>query len=210
MRLYNPPTLNPRPPAVTTKLENSLKATNSLSKTSIKQTSSYRQYISRAAVIKPIRGRELFIRSIRRVLEQIRTQKELKLKQTIDFSDFQQAISIFDDLTFMKCLQLKKQLVDRKFHAWTVEFAQQGGLQALLNYIERLTTRDLSLLDAILVNEILQCLRAMMNIGEIFEHIVESEKYVQSIAKSIFYRNQTNESIDSVSKSLFSSSNSIG
>ena len=133
--------------------------------------------------MKPIRGRELFVRSIRRTIEQIRDRKQRAQNDQDIFSTVEEAIGIFNDLTFMKSVLLKKKLLDENSRAWTVEFAREGGLHALLTYLEHVTSRGLSLVDAILVNEALQCLRAMMNISELFEHIASTPQYIDSIAK---------------------------
>lgn len=174
---------------VTTTLLNSspigLTAEGPLSRTSIQHTQSFRKIFSRASAARPIRGKELFIRSARRIVEQIRSNRE-KSNNLNTLASYEDAIKIFDDLTFFKCIQLKKRLTDPSTKSWTIEFSRQGGLCALLNYIEKLAARGLSLVDAILVNEILQCLRAMMNIVELFEHILNNSKYVDSIVKSRF------------------------
>jgi hypothetical protein len=83
----------------------------------------------------------------------------------------------------MKCVLLKKKLLDSNNRTWTIEFAQQGGLHALLSYLEQISNKNLSLVDAILIKETLQCLRAMMNISELFEHIASNPQYIDSIAK---------------------------
>ena len=127
--------------------------------------------------------RELFVRSIRRVLEHIRHKKQRAKDDQHLFATFEEAISIFTELTFMKCVLLKKRLLDVNYRSWTIEFAQQGGLHALLSYLEQIANKNLSLVDAILVNETLQCLRAMMNISELFEHIASNPQYIDSIAK---------------------------
>lgn len=182
MRLYKAPIVTARAtPPVQSRLENSMVTTNLVPiRTSMNNNfQSFRQYLNRANLIRPIRGKELFIRSIRRIIEQIQQRK----KESANFATIEEAIAIFTELTFVKCMQLKKQLLDPQNRAWTIEFARQGGLQALLTYLEQVASKGLSLVDAILVNEALQCLRAMMNIGEIFEHIVEHSEYVDSIAK---------------------------
>jgi hypothetical protein len=152
-------------------------------KSSSYRPDSFREYISRQAVAKPIRGRELFIRSIRRTIEQIRDRKQRANNDQQLFSTFEEAISIFNDLTFVKCMLLKKKLLDSNNRTWTIEFARQGGLYALLSYLEQISNKNLSLVGAILVKEILQCLRAMMNISELFEHIASNPQYIDSIAK---------------------------
>lgn len=181
MRIYKSPELTPRTtPPRQTKLENSTTKTSlAPSRTSMNNFQSYRQYITRANLIRPVRGKELFIRSVRRVIEQVQKKK----KQSVDFTTVEDAMAIFNDLSFVKCMQLKKQLLDYQQRSWTIEFARQGGLQTLLTYLEQAASKGLSLVDAILVNETLQCLRAMMNIEEIFGHIVNNPQYVDSIAK---------------------------
>jgi hypothetical protein len=192
-RVYTPPTLKPRSSPVVTTLQNSattpLKNSLPPSKSSLYRPDSFRQYINRQTIIKPIRGRELFIRAIRRIIEQIRVKKQRAKNDQQLFSTLEEAISIFNDLTFMKCVLLKKKLLDSNNRTWTIEFAQEGGLHALLTYLEQVTNKGLSLVDAILVNETLQCLRAMMNISELFEHIASNPQYIDSIAKGTI-RNQ--------------------
>jgi hypothetical protein len=186
-RFYTPPTLTPRPSPDSTTLQNSsttlLKNTSTPLRSSLYRPDSFRQYVSRQSIPKPIRGRELFLRSIRRIIEQIRVKKQRLQNDQQLFSTFEEAISIFTELTFMKCVLLKKKLLDSNNRQWTIEFAQKGGLQALLSYLEQITNKSLSLVDAILMNETLQCLRAMMNISELFEHIASNPQYIDSIAK---------------------------
>ncbi len=183
-RVYAPPTLTPRP-SPDSKKSTTVLVNNSpiLQKSSLYRPDSFRDYISRQSIPKPIRGRELFIRSIRRIIEQIRNKKERTKNDQQLFSTFEEAISIFNELTFMKCVLLKKKLLDSTNRAWTIEFAQQGGLHALLSYLEQISNKNLSLVDAILIKETLQCLRAMMNISELFEHIASNPQYIDSIAK---------------------------
>jgi hypothetical protein len=188
MRIYTPPTLTPRQSPVVTTLQNSsispLRNSFTTPRTSLYRPDAYREFITRQTVQKAIRGRELFVRSIHRVIEQIRKKKERAKNDQQLFSTFEDAISIFSDLTFMKSVLLKKKLLDPNNQLWTIDFAKEGGLHALLTYLEQVTSKGLSLVDAILVNEILQCLRAMMNISELFEHIASNPQYVDSIAKS--------------------------
>jgi hypothetical protein len=183
-RLYTPPTLTSHN---STTLQNSsvptLTNTSTSLRSSLSRPASFLQFISRHTSLKPLRGRELFIRAIRRIIEQIRKKKQRATTDQQLFSTFEEAISIFNELTFMKCVLLKKKLLDSNNRTWTIEFAQQGGLHALLSYLEQITSKGLSLVDAILVNETLQCLRAMMNISELFEHIASSPQYVDSMAK---------------------------
>lgn len=183
-RVYVPPPLTPRP---SPDAKNSPVATLLNSFTPIKPSSfrpeSFRQYIAQHNVPKPIRGRELFIRSIRRILENIREKKQRAKHDQQILSTFEEAINIFKDLNFMKCVLLKKKLLDPNHQTWTVEFARQGGLHTLLSYLQHISKTSLSLVDAILLNEVLQCLRAMMNIDELFEHIVSNPRYIDSIAK---------------------------
>lgn len=185
-RLYAPPTIGSRRPAESKQLENT-SLTNLSNSSPLRSMTyrpeSFRDYIQRQTQTKPIRGRELFIRSIRRIIEQIRDKKQRLRDDQQLFSTYEEAINIFNDLTFMKCVLLKKKLLDSNNCQWTQEFAQQGGLQALLTYLEQIANKNLSLVDAILVNETLQCLKAMMNISELFEHIAANSKYVNSIAK---------------------------
>lgn len=187
MRLYTPTTLTPRPSAVISTLQNStvnpVRTSLAPTRVSISNSTSFRQYISRAALVKPIRGKELFVRSIRRIIEQIHDKKQRTNNDQQIFSTLEETMSIFQELTFMKCMQLKKRLLDTNYQRWTIEFAREGGLHALLTYLEHVTSQGLSLVDAILVNEVLQCLRAMMNITELFEHIAASPQYIDSIAK---------------------------
>ena len=183
-RVYVPPALTPRP---SPESKNSSVVTLLNSFTPVKPSSyrpdSFRDYLAQQIVPKPIRGRELFVRSIRRILENIREKKQrTKYDQQI-FATYEDAINIFQDLTFMKCVLLKKKLLDPKNQTWTIEFAQQGGLHTLLSYLQHVSKKNLSLVDAILVNETLQCLRAMMNIDELFEHIASNPQYIDSIAK---------------------------
>ncbi|CAF0774445.1 unnamed protein product [Adineta steineri] len=187
-RVYIPPALSPKPALNTTTLLNSsitpsTKTSLAPPRSSIYRPDSFREYIQRQTVIKPVRGRELFIRSARRIIEQSRDKKQRLTNDQQKFSTYEEAISIFNDLTFMKCVLLKKKLSDSNNRTWTIEFAEQGGLHALLTYLEQITTKGLSLVDAILVNETLQCLRAMMNISELFEHIASNPQYVDSITK---------------------------
>ena len=147
----------------------------------MKKFQSYQQYLSRAVLIPPIRGKELFIRSVRRVMEQIRAKK----KESLTFTNIEDAVVIFYDLSLAKCTALKKKLLDHENRSWTVDFAQQGGLQALLTYLKEVADRNLSMTDAILASEALQCLRAMMNIEEIFEHIPDDPQYIDSITNGI-------------------------
>jgi len=187
-RLYVPPSVTSHQSSSSTSLQNSSTTlTNSSTqlRSSLYRPDSFRQYISRQTILKPIRGRDLFIRSIRRIIEQIHAKKQRAKNDQQLFSTYEEAISIFNELTFMKCVLLKKKLLDSNNRTWTIEFAQQGGLQALLSYLEQITTKVLSLVDAILVNETLQCLRAMMNISELFEHIASNPQYVDSIAKGV-------------------------
>jgi hypothetical protein len=187
-RLYVPPPVTSHQSSGSTSLQNSSTTlTNSSTqlRSSLYRPDSFRQYISRQTILKPIRGRDLFIRSIRRIIEQIHAKKQRAKNDQQLFSTYEEAISIFNELTFMKCVLLKKKLLDSNNRTWTIEFAQQGGLQALLSYLEQITTKVLSLVDAILVNETLQCLRAMMNISELFEHIASNPQYVDSIAKGV-------------------------
>ena len=185
MRLYTPPTLTtrPSPVTVTTTLHNSSRTSLTPPRVSINNSNSFRQYISRAALVKPIRGKELFARAIRRIIGQIHDKKQRANSEQQIFSTLEETMSIFQELTFMKCMQLKKRLLDTNYERWTIEFARQGGLHALLTYLEHVTSKGLSLVDAILVNEVLQYLRAMMNITELFEHIASSPQYIDSIAK---------------------------
>ena len=192
-RVYTPPTLTPRQsPVVTLQNSSSTLLKNSLTppRSSLYRPESFRQYISRQAVIKPIGGRELFIRSIRRIIDQIRNKKQRAQEDQQLFSTFEDAIAIFNELTFMKCVLLKKKLLDSNNRTWTIEFAQEGGLYALLSYLEQVTNKGLSLVDAILVNETLQCLRAMMNISELFEHIASNPQYIDSIAKGMIMNDE--------------------
>ncbi|CAF0948549.1 unnamed protein product [Rotaria sp. Silwood1] len=185
-QVYTPPTLTPRQPPVVTNLLNSSITSSKNSLTPLRlsyRPDSFRHFISQQAIIKPIRGRELFIRSIRRIIEQIRDKKQrIKNDQQL-FSTYEEAISIFNDLTFMKCVLLKKKLLDSNNRTWTIEFAREGGLHTLLSYLEQITHKNLSLVDAILINETIQCLRAMMNISELFEHIASNPQYIDSLAK---------------------------
>lgn len=189
-RLYVPPSIKPSTSPNRNVLLNS--STNFLQNSSLAPArqsfyhpDSYRQYITRHTIAKKIRGSELFVRSIRRVIENIREINKRKLNDQQLFSTYEEAINVFQELTFMKCVILKKKLLDPNNREWTIEFAERGGLQELLTYLERMTTKTLSLVDAILVNEVLQCLRAMMNISDLFEHIASSPKYVDSIAKGM-------------------------
>ncbi|CAF1232895.1 unnamed protein product [Adineta ricciae] len=189
-RVYSPPMLTPRssPVAAVNLLNSSLVPMQKTSlapptQSSIFRTDSFRQYISRQAVHKAIRGRELFKRAIRRIIEQIHAKKQRLIEEEQLIATYDEALAIFSDMTFMKCVSLKKKLLDGNNRAWTIEFAREGGLHALLSYLEQITTRGLSLVDAILVNETLQCLRAMMNISELFEHIASNPQYIDSIAK---------------------------
>jgi hypothetical protein len=190
MRIYTPPKFNVRPSPVTSELQNSSfnpsKVNYLSSATSITNSNSFRQYISRTAAAKPIRGRELFVRSIHRIIEKIRTKKQNNIDETLFVSTLDDAIGIFHDLSFMKCMQLKKKLLDSTYRSWTIEFAREGGLHTLLTYLEKVVNKGLSLVDAILVNETLQCVRAMMNITELFEHISTNPKYIDSIARGIY------------------------
>ncbi|CAF4885695.1 unnamed protein product [Rotaria sp. Silwood1] len=185
-QVYTPPTLTPRQPPVVTNLLNSSITSPKNSLTPLRlsyRPDSFRHFISQQAIIKPIRGRDLFIRSIRRIIEQIRDKKQrIKNDQQL-FSTYEEAISIFNDLTFMKCVLLKKKLLDSNNRTWTIEFAREGGLHTLLSYLEQITHKNLSLVDAILINETIQCLRAMMNISELFEHIASNPQYIDSLAK---------------------------
>jgi len=203
-RLYAPPILTPRQSPDSTILQNSsptgLINSSIILKSSLYRPDSFREYISRQTISKPIRGRELFIRSIRRIIEQIRDKKQRIQNDQQLFSTFEETISIFNELTFMKCVLLKKRLLDSNNRLWTIEFAQQGGLHALLSYLEQITNKGLSLVDAILVNETLQCLRAMMNISELFEHIASNSQYIDSIAKGMRKKNLV---FFSIKKSLF-------
>lgn len=186
-RIYVLPTVKPKEPETSKTLLNT--STTSSTKPSLVSPGSFfhrdtfQQYLNQQALVKPIRGRELFIRSIHRIIEQIRDKKQrLKNDQQL-FSTYEEAIGVFNDLTFMKCVLLKKKLLDSNNRAWTIEFSRQGGLHALLTYLEQVTSKGLSLVEAILVNEILQCLRAMMNISELFEHIASNPQYIDSVAK---------------------------
>lgn len=183
-KVYVAPTLTPRP---SPDAKNSTTAALLNSFTPIKPSSyrpeSFRQYVAQQNVPKPIRGRELFIRSIRRILENIREKKQRAKQDQQIFATYEEAINIFQELNFMKCVLLKKKLLDLNHQKWTVEFARQGGLHAVLSYLQRASKTSLSLVDAILVNEVLQCLRAMMNIDELFEHIATNPQYIDSIAK---------------------------
>ncbi|CAF2466390.1 unnamed protein product [Rotaria sp. Silwood2] len=186
-QIYAPPTLAPKQPPVVTNLLNSsiTSPNNSIMPMRLSyRPNSFRHYISQQPIIiKPIRGRELFIRSIRRIIEQIREKKQRMQNDQQLFSTYKEAINIFHDLTFMKCVLLKKKLLDSNNRTWTIEFAREGGLHTLLSYLEHTTQKILSLVDAILINEILQCLRAMMNISELFEHIASNPQYIDLIAK---------------------------
>ena len=183
-RVYAPPVITPRPSPDSQKTTHILVNNSPINQKSLSSRhDSFRQYISRQVVAKPIRGRELFIRSIRRVIEQIRDRKDRAKNDQQLFATFEEAINIFNELTFMKCVLLKKKLSDPNNRTWTIEFAERGGLQALLSYLEHISNKNLSLLDAILVKETLQCLRAMMNISELFEHVASNPHYVDSIAK---------------------------
>ena len=152
--------------------------------------------------MKPVRGRELFVRSVRRTIEQIRDRKQRARHDQDLLSTVDEAIGIFNDLTFMKSILLKKKLLDENQRAWTVEFAREGGLHALLTYLEFVTGRGLSLVDAILVNEALQCLRAMMNISELFEHIASTPQYIDSIAKGKAQRQRVSANFESSRSSV--------
>lgn len=188
-KVYVAPSVRPKQEPVSTTLLNS-SATSSTNSNSFLRTSfyhpySYRQYVSPQPIVKKIQGRELFIRSIRRIIEQIRDKKQRLLNDQQFLSNYEEAINLFNDLTFMKCVLLKKKLLDSNNRKWTIEFAHQGGLHALLACVEQLSKKSLSLVDAILINEILQCLRAMMNMSELFEHISTNAQYIDSIAKSM-------------------------
>ncbi|CAF0789390.1 unnamed protein product [Rotaria sordida] len=185
-QIYTSPTLAPHQPTVLTNLLNSsiTSSKNSIIPPRLSfHPDSFRHYISQQIILKPIRGRELFIRSIRRIIEQIRDKNQRTKNDQQLFSTYEEAINIFNDLTFMKCILFKKKLLDSNNRAWTIEFARQGGLHTLLAYLEQIIHKGLSLVDAILVNETLQCLRAMMNINELFEHIASNPQYIDSIAK---------------------------
>ncbi|CAF4572752.1 unnamed protein product, partial [Didymodactylos carnosus] len=78
---------------------------------------------------------------------------------------------------------LKKKLMQNR--QWTIEFTRSGGLNALLDYINRTTAKILTLIDVILLNEALQCLRKLMNITEIFEHIANNDQYIDGIVKTL-------------------------
>ncbi|CAF3576102.1 unnamed protein product [Rotaria socialis] len=185
-QIYNPPAVASRQPPVSNTLLNS---SMSPSRNSIlPPRSSYRpdsfgRYLNQQAFVKPIRGRALFSRSIHRIIEQIRDKKQRMKNDQQVFSTYEEAISIFSDLTFMKCVVLKKKLLDSNSRTWTIEFAREGGLHALLSYLEQTSNRGLTLVDAILINETLQCLRAMMNIGELFQHMASNLQYIDSVAK---------------------------
>jgi hypothetical protein len=185
-RLYTPTIITPQQSPDSTSLKNSFTTPlgNSLAPPrSSYRPDSFRQYLNQQTIIKPVRGRELFNRAIHRIIEQLRDKKQRITNDQQLFSTFEDAISIFNDLTFMKSVLLKKKLLDSNNRTWTIEFAREGGLHALLSYLEQITTRGLSLVDAILVNETLQCLRAMMNISELFEHIASNPQYIDSVAK---------------------------
>ena len=186
-RLYAPPVLTPKQSPESTKPQDSptnvLKNTSTPLRSSLFRPDSFRLYLNRQGPVKPVRGRELFVRSIHRIIEQIRAKKQRSKTDQNLFSTFEEAISIFGELTFMKCVLLKKKLLDSNNRAWTIEFAKEGGLHALLSYLEQITKKGLSLVEAILINETLQCLRAMMNISELFEHIASNPQYIDSIAK---------------------------
>src|ERR1700678_2107460 len=115
-RIYTPPTITSKQPPNSTVLQNSsiplLVNSSSTLRSSLSHKDSLRQYITQQIVIKPIRGRELFIRSIRRITEQIRDKKDPLKNDRQFFLTFEEAISIFNELTFMKCVLLKKKLLD--------------------------------------------------------------------------------------------------
>ncbi|CAF0997782.1 unnamed protein product [Rotaria magnacalcarata] len=185
-QIYNPPTVaSKKPQASNTLLNSSMSPSRNsiLPPKSSYRPDSFSRYLNQQAFVNPIRGRALFSRSIHRIIEQIRDKKQRMKNDQQLFSTYEDAISIFSDLTFMKCVLLKKKLLDSNSRTWTIEFARQGGLHALLCYLEQTSNRGLTLVDAILINETLQCLRAMMNISELFEHIASNPQYIDSVAK---------------------------
>lgn len=183
-RIYVAPPVKPRPSPDSKNSSNSAQVKNSPPvKLSSNRPNFFRAQLTQQFIHKPIRGRELFVRSIRRVLENIHEKKQRAKHDQQVFATYEDAINIFQDLTFMKIVLLRKKLLDPKNQTWTIEFAQQGGLHTLLSYLQHVSKKNLSLVDAILVNETLQCLRAMMNIDELFEHIASNPQYIDSIAK---------------------------
>ena len=84
----------------------------------------------------------------------------------------------------MKCVLLRKRLKDSNNRTRTIEFVRQGGLCALLSYLEQATNEDLSPVDGIPVSKTIQCIRTIMNIDELFQYIATGYQHIDSIVKS--------------------------
>lgn len=178
MRLYKTPSLTPHRSSLVTNLQesgiHSAKPVINSSKVAMK-------YMLQQTNLKPIRGRKLFIRSVQRILEQIRKKK---ISEQDIFQSMQDTIGIFHNLTFMRSVQLKKHILKQDDGLWVTEFIKAGGLLALLTYLEEKIKEQLTLTDAIIINEALQCLRIIMNISDLFKYIISHPTFVNTIAKS--------------------------
>ncbi|CAF1184272.1 unnamed protein product [Didymodactylos carnosus] len=121
-------------------------------------------------------------------------QKELNNSSPSSLSStFGSFILLFHDslrnfLNRQSIIVSKPHFIEKKIiqnRQWAIEFTRSGGLNALLGYINRTTAKRLTLIDVILLNEALQCLRKLMNIIEIFEHIANNNQYINGIVKTL-------------------------